>query len=461
MLEGKTDMMNEKTKRILGVPDEFWIAFVIMIGFFLKLVYDITTGYEVSTHDLGAWTELAAGGANGGHLGAIQYYFTYHHLPDFNPATMNCYSNPPLFYIISAFILEIIHRLLGWSIGTCLHFLQCINVIYVTVASFCGIGILRKFGVQGRKLVAAILFLTFFPAFYNLGATLNNDAMCFMFMMLTLNAAVGWYQTRKKKTIIFTAVWLGLGMMSKLNAVIIAPALAVLFISALLDKRTENRKLWNQYAFFAAVSIPLGLWWPVYNFIRFRMPFFYIQAISSDWQQLGGYYTAAERLAVPKIQLLLQLHLVADRSLEYNIWAQTFKSAIIDEQAINLSLTGTWIMTVMVLFMSIFLCVLFHVMWIRTLISNRLSLAFKLFTVTGYACILISYINFCFSYPVVCTMNFRYIPSILIFPLAGMALCGKGTAEDTKFERITSAAANWVILVFSVMTAFLFGFYAV
>lgn len=454
-------MENAQTKRILGIPDEFWIAFVIMIGIFLKLIYDITTGYQVSTHDMGTWKNITAGTVNSGHLGVIQYYFTYHHLPDFNPALYSCYSNPPLFYVVCALILEIIYRINGWDIRFCLNFLQCMNVVYVTVASFCGIGILRKFGVQGRKLVACILFLTFFPAFYNIGATLNNDAMCFMFMMLALNAAVGWYQTRRLKTIVFTAVWLGLGMMSKLNAVIIAPAIGMLFIFALRDKRTENKALWKQYGIFAAISIPLGMWWPIYNFIRFRMPIFYVQSISDEWQQLAEYYTIPQRLMIPGIGLFLQPHLIADRTVEYNIWAQTFKTAVFDEQAINMSMQGTYIMSLTVLFLSIFICILLHVMWIHTLLRNRLQLPFKVFTVVGYLSILISYLKFCFSYPVVCTMNFRYIPVILIFPLAGMALCGTGSEDDSTFEKITSKTVSWAILVFSVMTAFLFGFFAV
>ena len=51
--------MNEgKSRRILGFPDEFWIGFVIMIGIFLKLVYDVAAGYAISTHNLGDWVEI-------------------------------------------------------------------------------------------------------------------------------------------------------------------------------------------------------------------------------------------------------------------------------------------------------------------------------------------------------------------------------------------------------------------
>ena len=103
-------------------------------------------------------------------------------MPTFDVTTLSCYSNPPFFYVICALILQIFHDGFGWAIGTTLHFLQCVNSIYVMVGLFAGFGIVSKFGVKGRKFIASILFLTFFPAFYNIGATLNNDALCYMCM---------------------------------------------------------------------------------------------------------------------------------------------------------------------------------------------------------------------------------------------------------------------------------------
>lgn len=466
--ENRTDIHNTASlksgttgRRILGIPDEFWIGFVIMIGILLKLVYDITTGYNVSSHDLGTWATMINGQPNGGHLGVIQYYYTMHHLPDFDPTTVWCFSNPPFFYWICALFLDIFHSGLGWAIGTVLHVLQCVNSIYVTVGIFAGIGMLSKFGVKGRKLVLSILFLTFFPAFYNIGATLNNDALCFMLMMLCMNAALNWYRKRKLGNIISCAVFLGLGMMTKLNAVIVAPALLALFLLALFyDKRTKFTELRRQYLIFLGVSVPLGMFWPIRNFIRFRTPLFYVQAISDEWQQIGQ-YSVLQRLGLPSIASLLNIHLTTDTSLEYNIWSQTFKSAVVDEHALNLSVTGAYILAIVLLFLTIVFCVLAHVMMIRSLIGKRMQFEHKIFLITAYAAMLISYVRFCFSYPVVCTMNFRYIPGIIVFPLIGMGLCGTGTASDNMFERITTNASNWLIVGISVITAFLFGFYAV
>ncbi|MCI1721466.1 MAG: hypothetical protein LKM41_01240 [Lachnospiraceae bacterium] len=251
-------------------------------------------------------------------------------------------------------------------------------------------------------------------------------------------------------------------MMTKLNAVIIAPAIAALFLCAIFyDKRTKIEELRTQFIWFFSVCIPLGMFWPIRNLIRFGTPLFYVQSISDEWQQLAGKYTLLDRLGLPSMQSLLHLHLTTDASLECNVWSQTFKSAIVDEQAINLTYTGTYVLTVALLFMTIILCILMHVMMIRSLIGKRMQFEHKIFLCVAYACVLVSYLRFCFSYPVVCTMNFRYIPVILIFPLVGAGLCGYGTDQDSTFERVTSSVMNWMILAVSFLSAFLFGFYAV
>ena len=58
-------MDDNTTKRILGFPDEFWIAFVIMVGFFLKIIFDVSSGYNFQARNLGAWTYLEPGQAHG------------------------------------------------------------------------------------------------------------------------------------------------------------------------------------------------------------------------------------------------------------------------------------------------------------------------------------------------------------------------------------------------------------
>ena len=90
-------MARTRNRRFLGIPDEFWIGFVIMVGCFLKLVYDTRISYSAFTINAGSWMEFADGHPNPGHIGLMQYYMTVMHLPDFDPRTVTCYSNPPFY----------------------------------------------------------------------------------------------------------------------------------------------------------------------------------------------------------------------------------------------------------------------------------------------------------------------------------------------------------------------------
>ena len=453
--------MNEgKSRRILGFPDEFWIGFVIMIGIFLKLVYNVTAGYDISTHGLGDWVEIINDIPNPGHIGVIQYYFTYHRLPNFDPSLISGYNNPPLFYVLSALILKIFHVEAGWSLGTVLHCIQCLNAVCVTVGTFAGIGMLSKFGVRGRKQVVCLLFMMFFPGLYNLGAAMDNTPLCFMFMMLSLNTGLNWYRMRSRGSLIRSALFLGLGMMTKLTAFAVVLPIASLFILArFYDRRSNSETYYKELGIYAAISLPVGFFYPIRNLIRFGTPLFYMDAEKDLWQDVSS-YSAAQRLGPAPLSNLTHLHLTDKTYYEYNIWAQTFKTSVVDETALNLSLKVTNALALILLTAVILFTLLALVMLIRTLIGGRLAFEHKIFIPVGLVGTLAFYIIRCFLNPTVSAMSFRVIPTVLIYLMAGYGLCGNESSLDNAFESLTSKAADSLILIISVLSAFLFGFYS-
>ena len=377
-------MDDNTTKRILGFPDEFWIAFVIMIGFFLKIVFDVSSGYNFQARNLGAWTYLEPGQAHEGTLGVIQYLFENHRFPDFDPRTVSGFENPPLYYIFCALFLDAFHRGAGWKVGTCLHTLQCINTIFVTAGSLCEIGILRKCGLVGRELVASILFMTFFPAYYIIGASFTVEAMCFMFCTFALYNSITWYRTKEMKHIIRTAVFFGLGMSTSYSASAILPAVLSVMILAARDKRFGRKSLYAPFGRFFIIAGIGSLWWPVYNFIRFGVPLFYRKFSYESWEMLKGRYSVWMRIKIPSINEFSDMQIDSGGKYLYNIWAQTLKTSIFDYNAINMELRPTYIMAGILLFMNILLCVLFHVMWIRSLMGHRMRREIRVFTGVGY-----------------------------------------------------------------------------
>lgn len=454
-------MSEPKSRRILGFPDVFWIGFVIMIGVFLKLVYNVTAGYEVYTHNLGQWAEIVNDIPNGGHLGVLQYYYTYGHLPNFDPTLIAGYTNPPLFYWIGALVLKIFHDGMGWNLGSVLHCIQCLNFVYVLAGMFAGVGIIQKMGVKGRKHVMLLLFLMFYPGLYNLGAGLENTPLAFMFAMLSMNMALKWYEGRKRGSLIGSAITLGLAMMTKLSAGVVLFPIVVLFLMArFYDRRSTKSSFYANIGIFAAVSLPLGLWYPIRNLIKFGTSLFYVMPETELWQDVST-YSAAQRLGLPSFSELFQLHQTTSTYYEYNIIAQTFKTTVADENALNLSTAGPLLLSRLLVLILLIFTVLALVMLIYALAGPRMSLEKKLFTLTGLGTSVLFYIIHCFRNPTVSAMNFREIPFAIFFLCIGVGMCGNATEQDNLFEKAATALSHVLIVVIALMSAFLFGFYAI
>ncbi len=448
-------MAERNSRRIMGIPNEFWIGFVIMCGFFLKVVYVINAGFENTTFQSGMWQEITETAPAGGHLGYIEYLFMFHKLPSVNPSEYACFANPPLYYVFAALLMEFFHRLLNWPAGIALHTIQCINVIFVLVGECCGIGILQKFHVKGRKMVVAILFLLLFPLFYHLSAAMDGSGPAFMFSMLCLNNVLAWYRSRRYQVLRGAAIEFGLGMMCSYMTLLILPALIVIMYYASFDGRRNQTPLKVQFRNFAIITSLMSFWWPIYLSIRWHLPLFYVQMPQGAELHAGIF----DRLRIPGPILLGHLHTGGNGALEYNIWAQLFKTAIVDFNAIDISLSGTYMITTFAVYLSLVICLLAHIMLFSLLISSKLERAPRRFLGIGYFAQLIGYVCVCLYYPTTGIMNLRWIASSVIYPLIGLSLIGN-SEDSTRAGRVLSWTVSMMILVLSFITAFLFGFYA-
>ena len=451
-------MTEDRNRRFLGIPDTFWIGFVIMIGFFLKVIYDVEAGYTVSTHDLGEWTYLAEGDAHGGVIGVIQYYFMRHRLPDVNPVTVRSYAEAPFYYIVCSLLLELLHRLMHLDIGSCLHLLQCLNVVYVTVGSFMALGILRKLGVKGRQFVMSVIFLTFFPGFYHLSANLCPDAMLFMFMMLAFAAALSYYRTRLRADVMKAAVYLALAFLTKRGAVVVLPVLVSLFAACFADGRTDRGQLRRDMGRFALITAPAALAYPLYLAVRFKVNPFVIPDYGSG-QRVSKLSTVAMRIGLPRMENFTYLHTTRQLPTLTNVWAQLMKTALFDETALTLSTGASVKMARVFLYMSIAICLLFHLMWLLAAVSGRYPRHVRRAMLAGYLGTLAMYVIYALKVPFISAMNYRYISIACVFPLVGAALFGSGKAEASFAERFLLKLAHRLVFVFAALTAFLFGFY--
>ena len=129
--------------------------------------------------------------------------------------------------------------------------------------------------------MAAMAVVAFHPSFIILAGSVNNDMLSVLFSLLSVLAAVRWYREPTLPRILCVALAVGLGMMTKLSVAMVAPAIAVLFAVKFFQSRAFKRLI-GQFAAFAAVCCPLGLWWGVRNLIRTDTPLTYVPDIGKS-----------------------------------------------------------------------------------------------------------------------------------------------------------------------------------
>lgn len=410
--------------------------FAVMVGFFLKLVYDIKAGYTAPTPQAGEWKEITKNAPNTGTIGVIQYYFTYLGFPKVSLKDYPVFSRPPLFFWTASWVMQIIHRMMKWAAGTCLHVVQCINVIYTVVGIGCGIGMAFKAGIRGRRLTMAILFLTFFPASYTIGAELNEQAMAFMFSMLTLREAMSWYETRREKNLLKMGLFLGLGLMTSFVCIVTVPAIFTLYYYGVRDGRRNVTSPKKQIVHFLLITLPIGLWWPIFRMVYYHVPFTFCEAAYDGSEKFRG-FNLLKRAGI----------------------ATPDEIARIDFQHLQLWKTGGWAIARFSVYLMILIAILMLVMWFRSSDYEDVDHPMKRFLFNGFVGYILFYLLLNLFFPYDTMMDIKMFAPVVIFPVIGSSFCGNGSHLDHKFEQITTWIEDGAILLYAILSAVLFGFY--
>jgi hypothetical protein len=251
--------------------------------------------------------------------------------------------------------------------------------------------------------------------------------------------------------------------MTSYATIVVVPAILIILYSAAKDRRRNRVPFLKQLTRFIVIVCIMSLIWPIYLSVRFHLPLFYVEKTGATVP--AAYASVFSRLGIPSLEQLLHLHThghLIPKNLPYecNIWAQTFKTAVVDFHAIDTSAKGTFLVTSFLLFLTITICLLMHVMMFYSIFyAGRIHRVHKKVLLVGYFSVLIGYIASCFILPWTGTMHFRWIAAIQIFPLVGMCICGSRDSSDNLFEKVTTRIMDFLIIIMTVLTAFLFNYY--
>ncbi|MBP5654556.1 MAG: glycosyltransferase family 39 protein [Clostridiales bacterium] len=379
------------------------MAVITILAVAVRTFYVLYTGAQQRQHDVGEFDTYLE---NNYHAEYIEYLLTEHKLLAEDIRDHWQFYHPPLHHILCALFFGAYRAVLP-SMAHNWDALQALSLLWSLIT----LEILRKFTdafpLSPKAQIAAYLTVALHPQLIVFSGAVNNDPLAVMFAVAALYLAWEWYKKKHTLTMYLTALFIGLGMMAKLSAGLVAVPVAYLMLKHLIKSEAKIRTVF-QYALFIVICAPLGLWYQVRSYILWRVPFTYVAVPDTDLNP---------GLLISDIPFWKRF-LDFDGSKNYNIISETLNEAVFDGDYYRdhqvLGLIGYFLLASFVLLTVISLAGMI-VAWLR----KRSDL--NTYLTVLVAAELLSYVIFCFRYPYTCTMSFRYIVPVMI---AGSLWCG-------------------------------------
>ena len=248
------------------------------------------------------------------------------------------------------------------------------------------------------------------------------------------------------------------------------------------------RKLLAQFTIFGVISIPIGMSFYVRNLVKFNMSMFWVYEIAEDSWQYTGNVPVINRFLWPIPADMLDNLLHFRLGCGYNVWMQIIRTSVLGEwDMANVSklvkILAVFLMLIGAVLAFVALCCFVKIFivdavkqWRRNSKTDTLTGKSKtqeqmemsekvaatadidvpvyILFVGGYLVNMFCYLTFAYNYPQQCSMNFRYITILLLFPAVALGMVLQ-ESEHKWFHRM----ATWILAVFSVCSVFMIGFW--
>lgn len=404
---------------------QFNSALIIGLSFLLKFCYMLGTPVDKRQHDIGYFSTSET---TGGHLGYISYLYNNHSLYPEDYRKLFQFCHPPFHHGICAVWVAVWKDLFHVGQEKAIESLQMLPLFYSMCILISAYFILRYFKLDGKALYISLMIVAFHPCFTFLSALLNNDALMWALVTGAVLTTLRWYSEPTLKRIMKISLCVGLGMMTKVSAALVAPPIALVFLIVFIrDFKSSWKKLVGQFAAFGAVCVPLGMWFPVRGLIKWGIPLNYVQELSENLSQnirdlpfLGRItnFSPEQYKRVFENWAWRDENGVLCGVNESNPLIAIFKNSIFSEHIGEDDFPDMGYMLVLckVLFwLGVVLAAFAFIAMILTFIRDRsMDRTQKLFIGSFYALLVGNLYLMSANYPMVCTMNFRYLMPTVI-----------------------------------------------
>ena len=390
------------------------VLLMMVLGVVARYCYCLKFSSTEMQHDIGTFT----GGA--GHLAYINYWYENGlTLPVFDVTTRWQFYHPPLHHMLMALLMHVFVWLdmpLEWAQEA----IQILPMVYSALSMVVCYRLFKLVRLEGAGLIAAMIGVCFYPTFIIWGGAYNNDMLATFLMLLSMLWTLKWAQKPSFSRILPIALCVGCGMMSKLSAWMVAPAIAMVFIWVFVKNIKKPLPFIGQFAAFGGICAPLGLWWGIRNLMTFNIPLTYVPDTKMDVMSVA-HIPAAQRLfdfSFHQFRYPFEAFTMYGAPYnEYNPMIGLLKTSLFDEYNQPWQFNE---MAVAFVLLAALLAVLGFIGLLRFLLqkNTETDVMTRLFFVVIFVTVLISYYLFCFQFPHVCTENIRYcIPVIPILSL--------------------------------------------
>lgn len=400
----------QKIKNRLTAEHLISAVFLLSIGVYV--VYILATSWNERQHDVFVFDTQ-------GHAGYIHTLMKTGKLPDTNTGL---FYHPPL----HPYLMSVAGRFLSKAINTTEQVFEALQLLTAYYSLMCGYVFLKILDFikvrSGTKLLFFALF-SLHPSLMIFSGSINNDILCLLLSMCAVLYLLRFCEKQSLKNALMMAVLLGLAMMTKLSAVTIAPVIAAVFIYRLVkpsEGRTRRSVLINELC-FGLVSIPIGMWYPIRNLIKFNQPIGYVMPIGTDHALYCGDKSFFERfIAVPIAQIFENTYCMPED--DHNIPLYIVRCSVFGEYSFDFP---KWAATAL-LAVNCLLIVFCVFAAVHTVLKKSRN-AVVLTAVSVVTILFFAWFNI--KYPNGCSMDFRYISLCLPCALGVSAVCFDSLTE--------------------------------
>lgn len=416
---------------------EMLVAYILFIGFVMRIGYMLYTPCTVRCHDLKAISIASDGNA------AYILTILSGHLPISNEGQ---FYHPPLYYILSGIVIFVLKPIL--NLTNEIDIINCAKLISCTFSCatlYCVKSLCDELKINKPIPLSLVAFL---PNFYLMGGRVNNDAMAVFFMTMVLLFSMRWYKNQSIKNTAILALSFGLGMMSKISVAVLAIPTGLLMIYVIVTsiKKRNLLKTLKSLCLFTVVSIPLGLAYPIRNWVLFEQPFNYVFDVGSDGFASQNYSFVQRFLSFPMPKMFKPIY--NNVHTDYNIWMYLLKGGLFGEFRFNIAVPIPATMLFIYVLISIFMII----SMVSALKEKDKNIIYLVLSATV---LFISYIAFNIMYPYGCTMDFRYVAPVFVI---NTLLFGRfiDKHKTKKYGTVLYRISAVIVLIFSLLSIYMF-----